>query len=152
MEQRRARMETRKEVLRNSSEIRKELLEERRENMSEVRSELAETRKELRKEAEEMRKAEAEIARTSSRMNTNSNGTVSNRIIITKNTTDAQLKTMKAALLERGVDFNYKRVKRNSNGEITSIIAKFDNGKGSKVSKSIQTDDGEAINTIVVNM
>ncbi len=159
MESRKAMMENRKETLKNASEIRKEALKNRLENMSEVRSELAETRKELlisqselRKEAANMQKVSGEVAKTSYRLNTNINGTVSENIVITKNTTDAQLKTMKAELSERGIDFNYKRIKRNDNGEITSLKATFDNGKGSKISKSIQTDDDEGINMIEVEM
>jgi len=163
MESRKAMMESRKEALKNASEIRKEalkntaeirreMLNNRREEMSEVRSELAETRNRLRKENTELRKASSKLAKTSYTVNTNVNGNISDKIVITKNTSNAELKKMKAELSERGIDFNYKRVKRNSNGEITGIKATFNNRRGSKISKTIQTDDDEAIEMIVVEM
>lgn len=154
-------------------EERKQLMKNRLENMSEVRSNLAETRSELlssqanlraeqaemrktqanlQKEATEIRMLNGQVAKTSYKLNTKINGKVSNKIVITKNTTDAHLMDMRFKLAERGVDFNFKRIKRNSAGEITSIKATFDNGKGSKISKSIQSDDDEAIDMIVVDM
>lgn len=53
-------------------------------------------------------------------------------IYITKNTTDADLVTIKNEMKEKGFDFKYKRVKRNANNEITSIKIDFNNGKGDK--------------------
>ncbi|WP_432412978.1 M56 family metallopeptidase [Rasiella sp. SM2506] len=158
-EKRVALLEKRNELRGNAMETRKEALKMRTENLSEVRSELAETRKELRQsqsklrqEVAEMRKINGEVAETSNRLHTTIKSTASEKIVITKNTTDAQLKQMKTQLSGKGIDFNYKRVKRNSNGEIIGIKATFDNGKGSKVSKTIQTDGDDAIEMIVVEM
>ncbi len=166
LKERKAMMVTRKEALKNAAEIRKEALSyrteslnKRQENMSEIRSELAETRKELmqsrselRQDAAGMRENSKVLAKTNYGINTGLYATNSEKIIITKDTTDAQLAAMKASLSEKGIYFNYKRVKRNTNGEITGILAKFDNGKGSKISKSIKTDDDEAIETLIVEM
>jgi len=145
--------------LTNAAELRKKIHTTRNEHLRKAHAEIAETRRkiltsqsQLQKEAAAMRKAEAEIAKANYKINTELNSLHSHKIVITKHTTDAQLKTMKTELSKRGVTFNYKRVKRNNSGEITSIKATFDNGKGSKVSKSIQTDDDEAINPIVVHM
>jgi hypothetical protein len=106
----------------------------------------------LRTEAAAMLEEQAQLAKTSYTINTNIHGLASEKILITKNTTDAQLKNMRFKLAERGIDFNYKKIKRNRTGEITGIKATFNNGKGSKVSKSIQSDDDEAIKMIVVEM
>lgn len=43
------------------------------------------------------------------------------KIVITKNTTEKQLKAIKKDLKRDGVKINFKKVKRNSKGEITSI-------------------------------
>ncbi|MDT0555937.1 M56 family metallopeptidase [Patiriisocius hiemis] len=73
-------------------------------------------------------------------------------IVIDKNTTDATLAKMKKNLAAKGVTFNYKRVKRNSNGEITGIKVDIKNGKGSKSSTSVSSDDGEPIETILLEI
>ncbi|WCO02462.1 M56 family metallopeptidase [Psychroserpens ponticola] len=52
-------------------------------------------------------------------------------IIITKNTSKEDLKSIKEKLKSNGILFNYNNVKRNSEGEITSINTKFKNDKNS---------------------
>lgn len=52
-------------------------------------------------------------------------------IIITKNTSDDDLKSIKDTLKSKGINFIYKDVKRNSNGEIISINTEFKSDKSS---------------------
>ncbi len=73
-------------------------------------------------------------------------------IVIDKNTTDATLAKMKQNLAKKGITFTYKRVRRNSNGEITGIKVDIKNGKGSKSSTSVSSDDGEPIETILLEI
>ena len=67
--------------------------------------------------------------------------------IITKNTTDAELKALKANLAQEGKNFSYRNVKRNDHGEITGIKIKLKNNKGSESVRTIK-GDGEAISPI----
>ena len=52
-------------------------------------------------------------------------------IIFTKNTSDADLATIKSDLEKKGFAFEYSGVKRNKDGEITAISVEFSNGKSS---------------------
>ena len=65
----------------------------------------------------------------------------SENIYITKNTTDMDLAAIKNEMKQKGIDFNYKRVRRNSNNEITGIKIDYNNGKGDKsvISKKSST-------------
>ena len=131
---------------------RREAMERRRAALAEARQDMNEERKGLREELAAVRKSEMKAARAVSRARSLARGNAATAIVITKNMTDAELEALKSELSEQGITFNYKRVKRNSRGEITSIKATFDNGRGNKVSKAIQSDDDEPINTIVVDM
>ncbi|RDK84716.1 M56 family metallopeptidase [Marinirhabdus gelatinilytica] len=168
VERRKVMMEKREEMRSKAKNARQEAQQLRKEKLTVIRKEMNEERSEMRKQMAEQRKVEMEMAKAKmeqkmaemeldqnvtksiSRSNHQSNG--ANRIVITKNTTDAELAAMKAELSEKGIDFNYKRVRRNSRGEITGIIAKFNNGQGSRISKAIQSDDDEPIETIIVEM
>lgn len=75
-------------------------------------------------------------------------GSVTNDVLIDKNTTDSDLKVIKEELAAKNISFKYKGVKRNSQGEITSIKLNINNNKGSKISKHIRSNDGEPIETI----
>ena len=61
---------------------------------------------------------------------------------IDKNTTDAKLKQISKKIEDNDGDFKYKKVKRNTDGEITSIKIEFRNGKDSFVNGSYTNDDG----------
>ena len=56
-------------------------------------------------------------------------------IIFTKNTSDADLATIKSDLEKKGFAFEYSGVKRNKDGEITAISVEFSNGKSSSKHK-----------------
>ncbi|MEL6811022.1 MAG: hypothetical protein AAFP76_06785, partial [Bacteroidota bacterium] len=73
-------------------------------------------------------------------------------IVITKNTSDARLQEIKSELAAKGVSFSYKKVRRNSQGEITRIKIETNNGKGSKSTISAMADDGEPIDDIVIEL
>ena len=73
-------------------------------------------------------------------------------IRIDKNTTDASLEKMKSKLGAKGVDFKYSKLKRNANGEITSIRITVDNNKGSKQTISAQADDGKPIDDLLIDI
>jgi len=100
------------------------------------------------------------IVREYANVHTNTNGSnnfahVNNdehAIRITKNTSDSELSEMKSYLAKKGIKFSYKRVKRNSKGQITSLKLNIDNGKGSKITKSISSDDGEPIDSIYMKI
>lgn len=151
LENRAAMMAKRHEIRGQAMEERKEMLESRRTALAEMREKRNEDRNKMRADRNEMLRARQEVSRTRSTMQ--ATGQYNTRDIrITKNTTDAELAKLKIDLAERDIVFNYKRVKRNSKGEITGIKATFDNGKGSKISKSVQIDDDEGIAPIVVKM
>ena len=73
-------------------------------------------------------------------------------IMLDKDTADATLAKMKSKLKKQGVDFNYKRVKRNSRGEITSIKLTIDNNRGSKITKFARGENGDHIEEILVRI
>jgi hypothetical protein len=73
-------------------------------------------------------------------------------IIINKNTTDAELPKMKIDLATKNIDFDYKNVKRNSEGEITSLKISTKDNNGSKTSTAINGDDDEPIDQIIINL
>ena len=73
-------------------------------------------------------------------------------IYITKDTTDADLENVKKELVEKGVEINFKRLKRNSNGEITRVKIDVKNSKGSKQSIFATTDDGRPIDELLIQL
>ncbi|QNJ96803.1 M56 family metallopeptidase [Constantimarinum furrinae] len=64
-----------------------------------------------------------------------------NSVVIKKNTTDAQLASMKEKLEGKGITFTYRNVKRNSRGEITGIKLRMKDGNGSETSSNVKSDD-----------
>ncbi|MEH6536352.1 MAG: M56 family metallopeptidase [Psychroserpens sp.] len=62
-------------------------------------------------------------------------------IVISKDTTDDQLKEIQEKLKSKGISFTYKNVKRNSKGEITSIKTDFKSDSHSS-NYNIKGDDG----------
>ncbi|WP_323788783.1 M56 family metallopeptidase [Psychroserpens sp.] len=62
-------------------------------------------------------------------------------IIITKSTSDDNLLEIKDALEKKGITFNYKDVKRNSDGDITAIHTEFKSEKNSS-NYNISGDEG----------
>ncbi|MEP2934867.1 MAG: M56 family metallopeptidase [Gilvibacter sp.] len=84
--------------------------------------------------------------------NTNYNyrGSHHDRVVVEADMSDAQLALLKEKLSAKGIDFSYKRVKRNSDGLITSIKLTLNNNKGSSSNTNINTNDDEPIETIVM--
>lgn len=72
------------------------------------------------------------------------------KVIIEASLTDSELGLLKEKLAAKGVDFNYRRVKRNSDGLITSIKLTLNNNNGSSSNTSVTTDNDEPIDTIVM--
>ena len=81
---------------------------------------------------------------------TNGDHTSTENIYITKNTTDVDLENIKTEMNQEGKDFNYKRVKRNSQGEITGIRITLNDNKGNKQSISKQSNNKNAIEDILI--
>lgn len=133
----------RKKLLAEAKEIRKEMIEERKELLAEVKDE----RRELLEERKALIKENYHLD-GSTKVHEHEEHT----LIITKKTSDIQLAQMRRNLASKGIDFNYKRVRRNSNGEITSIKVTVDNNNGNEVIKSIKTDDGSPIDPIHIKM
>ena len=73
-------------------------------------------------------------------------------IMIDKDTSDDTLVKLKKKLAAKGVDFKYNKLRRNSNGEITSIRINVNNNKGSKQTIYAKTDDGEPIDEITIEI
>lgn len=69
-------------------------------------------------------------------------GTRNPGVMITKNTTDAELAEIKLDLAAQGIEFNYRNVKRNSHGEIKGIkfTVKDDQGKSTTNIKGKEDD------------
>ncbi len=61
-------------------------------------------------------------------------------IIITKNTSDADLEVIKKDLSAKGITFTYKNIKRNNDGEIMAISTEFKSEK-SNANYAIEGDD-----------
>lgn len=59
------------------------------------------------------------------------------RIVVNKNTTDAELKEYTAMMKEQGITFKASKVKRNSAGEIIGIKLDFKDAKGNKGSSHV---------------
>ena len=83
-------------------------------------------------------------------------------IVITKDTSDEELKALQEKLKSKGITFSYSKVKRNSKGEITSIATDFKNDDhasnynisgddGIKPFRFKSQDDSFSIGTIDVN-
>ncbi|MCD2260396.1 M56 family metallopeptidase [Psychroserpens luteolus] len=62
-------------------------------------------------------------------------------IVITKDTTDEQLKKLKERLEDKGITFTYSNLKRNKEGQITSIKTDFKSAERSS-NYNINGDDG----------
>ena len=131
MEERRVEMEERNgnlaRRLKEQKEVRRAEMKERREEMKEREKELARRYK--------------SVARASSRSGSGSNTFVysddnefvrKNSIVITKDTSDEKLEEIKKELAAKGITFTYKKLRRNSRGEITRIKVEANNGKGGK--------------------
>ncbi len=163
------RMIERKERLNERFEERNEerlaLMEERRGNrLTEKREELAERREELDERRKELALRRAELAERRTQMNRSSNGLNVNgtvfyessrsneSVTINKDMSDADLKALKDRLAEKGVEFDYRRVKRNEHNEITSIKIEVKKGDRSKTVTTIDSDDGAPIEPLFIAM
>ncbi|MDC7995810.1 M56 family metallopeptidase [Altibacter sp. HG106] len=162
------RMVEREERMKRRFDERKEerlaLMEERRGNrLTEKREELAERREELAERREELALRRAELNERRSRTNRSfglhdnenvffeSNGD-SDAVVITKDMSDAQLEELKRSLKARDVVFSYKRVKRNERNEITSLKIELKKGDRAKTVTTIDSDDGNPIETVFIAM
>ena len=134
-----------------------ERLADRREHMEERRVEMKERLAHRKHEMEE-REVELKERLAHARAAHRSHGQHSSlarrgngeRIIIPSNATEADLKALKADLKAQGIEFNYRRVKRNDKGEITGIKYVI-TSKGSKVTASM-SGDGEPLEDIVIDL
>lgn len=73
-------------------------------------------------------------------------------ISINKLTSNTELNKIKATLKEKGIDFNFNKLKRNKKGEITEIKIRVNNHKGSKSSTHINTNSEEAIDELFIEI
>ncbi len=73
-------------------------------------------------------------------------------IMIDKDTSDETLAKLKKKLAAKGVDIKYNKLKRNSNGEITSIRINVNDNKGSKQTIFAKTDDGDPIDELLIEI
>jgi hypothetical protein len=71
-------------------------------------------------------------------------------IVITKDTSDDELRELQRKMEAEGISFNYSKVKRNAAGEISRIKITTKNDNGSKSVISAQADDGEPIDEIII--
>jgi len=81
---------------------------------------------------------------------TNGDDNNTENIYITKDTTMQDLENIKDEMNAKGKSFNYKRVKRNSQGEITNIKIIFDDNSGNKQSLSKQGNGNSPIKDILI--
>ncbi|MCW9037426.1 hypothetical protein [Altibacter sp.] len=79
-------------------------------------------------------------------------GTMEHSILIDKNTSDETLAEMKSDLSAKGIEFNYSKLRRNDRNEITRIRIEVDNGKGQHSITTTQTDDGQPIDDILIEL
>lgn len=169
IEERREEMEIVREKRKEEMEERREEMEERREEMEIKRVEMDKRRKEMEEkkvkevilidegidevvEIEELDESQEYVitrdGRGDAKVAVVSNG--KRGLTIFKNTTDAQLAKMKEDMASKNISFSYKNVKRNAQGEITSIKFSLDDHKGSKSTTVIKGDDNEPIDPIVI--
>ncbi|MEP0266510.1 M56 family metallopeptidase [Dokdonia sp.] len=149
-EERREEMEELKEEMHMQREEIKEHMEERKEEMKmrkkEMKAHMAERKEEMKKHQKEMK----EHRRTQIRMRQSGNWdhSDSESIMITKNTTDDQIKSITSELKSQGITFSLTKVKRNSKGEITSYKMKFNNNKGTESVSQKKSNNDSPIETL----
>ena len=71
-------------------------------------------------------------------------------IMIDKDTSDSSLAKTKERLSKKGIDFSYKKIKRNSKGEITRIHITVNSNNGSKQTIDAKADDGDPIDELLI--
>ena len=176
MIEREERMMERKEEMeerRTEMKVRANEMHERREKMHKRQEEMHERQEEMHRRSEEQLVRAKEIRErihrggngrnvvvrsSSSRgegdtyVHLNTSDGAEHSIIIDKDTTDETLKTMKKNLAAKGITFNFSKVKRNSQGEITRIKIQMNNGKGSKSTITAHEDDGTAIEPLLIEI
>lgn len=74
----------------------------------------------------------------------------SNPFMINRLTTDAELDQLKEKLSSKNIDFNYRNVKRNAQGEITSLKFTVNDHKGSKSTTVAKGEDGKPIDEFII--
>lgn len=144
MEKRQKKMQERNNERGNRSKEMKERLDERRVEIEERRLEIEENRT----------KAQNSYSMASSGKGGNSvviSSGGKGSVYIDRYTTDKELVEMKRKLAAKKIDFEYKNVKRNNAGEITSIKVSTNDNKGSKTNTVIKGNDGSAIDQITIN-
>ncbi len=156
LERRKRELEERRVERIEEMKDRQEAMEEEREEMMEERKielekRMREREKEMKEREVELREHRGRLARVGNQDNVfvYSDSNRSSHVIITKNTTDAELAQMKKDLAKEGVTFTYKRVKRNSQGEITSIKIEVKDGNG-RSQTSIRSDTDNPIEDVIV--
>jgi len=147
--ERREKMEGRNNNLAKRSEKRLKELEKK---MKLREMELAKRSKELAKMSKNRSISRSRSGNTNSFTYSSNGEGVENAVMIDKDTSDATLEKIKTKLAAKGITFNYSKVKRNSQGEITRIKITTNNGKGSKSTITSNADDGEAIDDILIEI
>ncbi|MDC8006186.1 M56 family metallopeptidase [Aureisphaera galaxeae] len=155
-EQERRLVERSEEMKERTETLARERREERKARSEEMKirsKELKERQKEIREEMKDRRKdmrdRSRSVARSKSRDNLRVYSNDGNYVVINKNTTNAELEQMKSDLAAKGVTFTFKKVKRNSRGEINSIKVEVKDGNG-RSQTSIRSDTDNPIEDIVI--
>lgn len=149
VEERERRVEARGEEAKARTAEMKERSKEMKERQKELRNEMKERRKEVKERSKEMRDRTRSLARSGSGENVYVFSDHDRYVRIHKNTSDTELENMKSEMAAKGVTFNYKKVKRNSRGEITSIKVEVKDGKG-RSQTSIRSDTDHPIEEMII--
>ena len=128
---------------------RQEEMKERQEKMEEERQERVEKMEERK---EEMKMRQKEMKKHLSQIRSRQSGdwvhSDSESITITKNTTDAQIRSISSELKSKGITFSLTKIKRNSRGEITGYKMKFNNNNGTESVSQKKTNSDSPIETL----
>lgn len=131
MEMRKAELEQhrleRKEEMKAHKEEMKRHMQERKEEMKMHQEEMKMRQKEMREHVVRGRRHHA------------------NNITITKDSTDEEIKAISSKLKSEGITFSLSKIKRNSEGEITSYKMKFNNHKGTESTSQRKTNNDSPI-------
>lgn len=147
--ERRVEMEARNNNLAKRTEKKVKVMEK---EMKVRQKELVKRSKELAKVSKNRTISRTRSGNTNSYSYSSNGHGAENSVIIDKDTSDDTLAKIKTKLEAKGITFNFSKVKRNSQGEITRIKITTNNGKGSKSTISSTADDGEAINDILIEI
>ncbi len=139
----------RKEEMEARQEEMKERMQERKEEMKAQREEMKEHMQERKEEMEAQREEVKEhLAEMRTQHSDQWNHSNSENIIITKDTTDDQIKSITSELKSQGITFSLTKIKRNNKGEITSYKMKFNNNNGTESVSQKKTNSDSPIESL----